>query len=141
VPKAAKGLYDVLVRGIEFETAVLRDATTGLHLLPAMREAPLEAINPGLLASARMAAVFTFMKRQYDTIIVSAPPLLPVVDGRLLADHADRIVFVMSWTSTPKQLARRALKALGASRQRIAGVIMSGSDPESAETPATRRAA
>ena len=81
-----------------------------------------------MLASARMAAVFTFMKRQFDTIIVSAPPLLPVVDGRLLADHADQIVFVMAWKRTPKQLAKRALKTLGLSHQKVVGVVMNQVD-------------
>lgn len=129
VPKAAAGLLDVLSRGMDYERAVLRDAATGLSFLPAMAENPLDAANPEMLASARMAAVFTFMKRQYDTIIVSAPPLLPVVDGRLLADHADQIVFVMAWRKTPKQLARRALKCIGFSQQKIAGVIMNQVEP------------
>ncbi len=118
----------MLTRDLDFEKAILRDATTGLNFLPAMRENPLDVANPEMLASAKMAAVFTFMKRQFDTIIISAPPLLPVVDGRLLADHADQIVFVMAWRKTPKQLARRALKSLGFSQQKIVGVVMNQVD-------------
>lgn len=129
VPSAGTGLLEVLARNLDFETAVLRDATTNLNFLPAMRESSLDVANPEMLASARMAAVFTFMKRQFDAIIVSAPPLLPVVDSRLLADHADQIVFVMTWKSTPKELARRALKLLGYSQDKVAGVILNQVDP------------
>jgi capsular exopolysaccharide synthesis family protein len=123
-PNPPSGLLDVLTRGLDFERAILRDATTGLNFLPAMRENALDVANPELLASARMAAIFTFMKRQFDTIIISAPPLLPIVDGRLLADHADQVVFVMAWRRTPKQLVKKALRCLGISQSKIAGVIM-----------------
>jgi Mrp family chromosome partitioning ATPase len=100
-----------------------------------MRDSSLDISSPEMLASARMAAVFTFMKRQFDTIVVCAPPLLPVVDGRLLADHADQIVFVMSWKSTPKELARRALKLLGYSQGKVAGVILNRVDPSELTVP------
>ena len=49
---------------------------------------------------------------------------MPVIDGRILADYADQIVFVMTWQKTPKQLAKRALKTLGLNEQKIAGVIL-----------------
>jgi Mrp family chromosome partitioning ATPase len=55
--------------------------------------------------------------------------MLPVIDGRLLADHADHLVFVMTWQRTPKQLARRALRCLGTSQSKIVGVVMNGADP------------
>jgi uncharacterized protein involved in exopolysaccharide biosynthesis/Mrp family chromosome partitioning ATPase len=135
VPSAMTGLLEVLNRNIDFETAVLRDATTNLNFMPAMRDSSLDISSPEMLASARMAAVFTFMKRQFDTIVVCAPPLLPVVDGRLLADHADQIVFVMSWKSTPKELARRALKLLGYSQGKVAGVILNRVDPSELTVP------
>jgi Mrp family chromosome partitioning ATPase len=123
-PNPHAGLLDILARDFPFEAAILHDQTTGLNFMPAMRPNALEVANPEALASARMATIFTFMKRQFDTIVISAPPLLPVVDGRILADHADQIVFVMSWRRTPKQLARTALRALGLSQAKISGVMI-----------------
>ena len=36
----------------------------------------------------------------------------------------------MTWRRTPKQLARRALKALGYNQQKISGIIINQVDPE-----------
>ena len=46
-----------------------------------------------------------------------------MVDGRILADHADQIVMTFVWRKTPKKLAKRALKSLGANIDKIAGII------------------
>ncbi len=54
------------------------------------------------------------LKGRFDVIIISTPPLLPVLDGRILADYADQIVFVMKWQRTPKALAKKALALWGA---------------------------
>ena len=76
-----------------------------------------------------MGTALESLKLQFDTIVIDAPPLLPVIDGRVLADHADQIVFVMTWRKTPKQLARRALKCLGFNHRKVVGVVMNEVDP------------
>ncbi len=70
------------------------------------------------------------LRRQFDTILIEAPPLLPVVDGRVLADYADHIAFVMTWRKTPKQLAKRALAALGHNQPKVAGVVINSVDQD-----------
>ena len=44
-------------------------------------------------------------------MLISAPPLMPVIDGRILSDYSDQVVFVMNWQTTPKQLAKKAQEA------------------------------
>ena len=61
---------------------------------------------------------------------MDAPPLLPVIDARILADQSDQIVFVMSWRSTPKQLARRALSSLGYNQGKLVGVVVNQVDED-----------
>jgi polysaccharide biosynthesis transport protein len=124
------GLLDVLVQGLPLEQAILRDAATGLYFMPAISQVPLELSSPEILGSWHMRSILTHLKRDFDTIIIDTPPLLPVMDGRLLADHADEIVFVMTWRRTPKQLARKALRTLGHNQQKIAGVIINQVDPQ-----------
>lgn len=124
------GLLEALSTGRAVEDAILRDATTGLHFLPAMGPAPVRLSSPELLASPRMHATLDSLRRQFDTIIIDAPPLLPVLDGRILADHCDQIVMVMTWRRTPKQMARRALKALGANAPKILGVVVNEVDDD-----------
>jgi len=118
------GLLDVLVQGMPLERAILRDAATGLFFMPAISQVPLELSSPEVLGSDHMRQVLSLLKQHFDTIIIDTPPLLPVMDGRLIADHADQIVFVMTWRRTPKQLARKALRALGGNQRKIAGVVI-----------------
>ncbi len=128
-PQRPTGLLEALSGGAPVEQAVLRDATTGLHFLPASGPAPSSASAPELLSSRAMTEALGRLKRQFDTIIIDAPPLLPVIDGRVLADHADQVVMVMVWRQTPKQLAKKALSALGPNQRKVAGVIVNEVDP------------
>ena len=123
-PQRASGLLDTLVRGQPVESAILHDRNSGLYFLPAMSPSPMEAGRPELLGSRRMADTMDALKTQFDVIIIDAPPLLPVIDARVLADFADQIVFVTTWRRTPKQLARRALHCLGYNHEKVAGVVM-----------------
>lgn len=123
-PQRQCGLLDTLLRQQPVETAILHDTASGLYFLPAMSPSPLETARPELLASSQMAAAMRALRGQFDTIVIDAPPLLPVVDARVLADHADQIVFVMTWRRTPKQLARRALHSLGLNHEKVAGVVV-----------------
>lgn len=128
-PHRSTGLIEALATGGAVERAILRDATTGLHFLPASGPAPVSASPPDLLESRAMVEALARLKTQFDTIVIDAPPLLPVIDGRILADHSDQIVLVMVWRRTPKQLARKALNALGRNQRKIAGVIVAEVDP------------
>ena len=71
-----------------------------------------------------MAQALAGLKSYFDTIIISAPPLLPVIDGRILADYADQIVFVVAWQKTPKQIAKAALKTLGINNRKLSGAVL-----------------
>lgn len=128
-PGNSGGLLEVLSRAAQLERAILRDTTTGLCFLPAIGSSPSEVSSPELLASQRMAALVTFLRQQFDTIIIEAPPILPVVDARIVADYADQIAFVMTWRKTPKKLAKRAIALLGHNQEKLAGVIVNRVDP------------
>lgn len=123
-PQRTTGLLDSLIHQTPIERAILHDTASGLFFLPAMSPTPLETARPDMIASRRMAETMAALKSQFDIIILDAPPLLPVVDGRVLADYADQIVFVTTWRNTPKQLAKRALHTLGFNHDKVAGVVM-----------------
>lgn len=132
-PQRFKGLLDVLAQDDVIDTAILHDQSTGLYFLPAMGPAPLDIHRPELLSSRQMHIAMARARSVFDTIIIDAPPLLPVIDGRILADFADQIAFVMSWRRTPKELAKRALATLGANHDKIAGVVINSVAPEALE--------
>ena len=119
-----RGLFDQILARQPLEQAILRDGLTGLHFMPAAGQSPIAASVPELLSSKAMSDALIGLKSQFETIILSAPPLFPVLDGRILADHADQLVFVMTWQRTPKQLAKKALKSLGSNERKVAGVVL-----------------
>ncbi|MCB1483974.1 MAG: polysaccharide biosynthesis tyrosine autokinase [Hyphomicrobiaceae bacterium] len=124
-PQRMMGFADQLIMNRPVEAAVLRDGLTGLHFLPAAGDAPLSRSVPEILASPITAAALARLKTRFEVIVLSAPPLLPVSDGRILADYADQIVFVMTWQKTPKALAKKALQTLGPNGMKMAGVVLS----------------
>ncbi len=119
-----RGFFDQLATAQPAEAAILRDGLTGLHFLPAAGQSAVLGSLPEILSSQSTAEALAALKTRFDTIVISVPPLLPVLDGRILADYADQIVFVMTWQKTPKQLARKALKSLGLNEAKIAGVVL-----------------
>ena len=124
-PQRTSGLIDLLATNRPIEAAILRDSLTGLHFLPALGQSPSTRSIPEILSGRAMQDSLARLKGRFDVIILSAPPLLPVLDGRILADYADQIVFVMKWQRTPKALAKKALALLGGNRSKLAGVVLS----------------
>ncbi len=118
------GLINQIVARQPAEGAILRDGLTGLHFLPAAGPTPVQISVPEALSSDALGSSLSNLRQRFDTIIVSAPPLLPVLDARILADHADQIVVAVAWQKTPKALARRALSLLGINERKIAGVVL-----------------
>ncbi len=118
------GLLEQILSQRPIEEAILRDGLTGLHFLPSAGAGPLHISVPEALSSDAMAQAFAGLRQRFDTIIVHAPPLLPVIDARILSDQADQIVFAILWQKTPKLLAKRAMKLLGSNERKIAGVVL-----------------
>jgi Mrp family chromosome partitioning ATPase len=128
-PSRSTGLVEQLIRGEALEAAILKDQQSGIHLLPAKGPHRLEASYPELLSRPQLGIALAGLKTQFDTIVVTAPPLLPVLDSRIWADHADQVTFVIAWRRTPKQLARKALATLGPNQRKIIGVALNETEP------------
>ena len=124
------GMLDQALAGRPFQHAVLHDQVTGLNFLPAAGPGPLSLPVPEIINATTFATALAALKSEFDTIVVSAPPLLPVIDGRILADYADQIVFVIAWQKTPRQLAKAAIKTLGINDPKLAGVVLNDVAPE-----------
>lgn len=139
-PQRLIGLLDQVAAQRAPEAAILKDGVTGLYFLPAAGATPSTISIPEALASKRMSNALQSLKSRFDTIILAAPPLMPVIDGRILADHADQIVFVVTWQQTPKQIVRRAMRTLGANERKIAGVVLNDVDETSLDDAGALRA-
>lgn len=126
----AGGLATVLAGRQSPESAILHDRSTNLCFLPAKPSGPATSFNPEVLAAPVFGETLDRLRGYFDVIVVDTPPILPVIDTQFIADHADQIVFVMTWRKTPRALAKKAVQALGDNRDRIVGAIVNQVDPE-----------
>jgi len=122
--QSPSGLLDRIADRKPVANAILRDCATGLHFLPACGPAPIGLSVRDILHSKAFAESVTALKRDFVTIVMSAPPLLTADDASTLAELADDIVFVIAWQKTPKRLAKRALGMIAAYQTKIVGAAL-----------------
>lgn len=127
--EGARGLLDQLAMDGALDDVLLLDGLTGLHFLPASGGTGSPTAGGSMspsdaLKSARFDAGIASLRRRFDTIVVSAPPLLPVIDSKLIAERADHIVFVTSRRKTEPQTAEAALRTLGRLREKVSGAVI-----------------
>lgn len=65
-----------------------------------------------LLGSSVFDILLEECKRAFDVVIIDTAPLLPVVDSRYIAPHADAVVMTVRWATTNQSDLRAALQGL-----------------------------
>jgi capsular exopolysaccharide synthesis family protein len=79
-----------------------------------------------LLKSPRLGQLLDEARRDYDYVIVDMPPLLPLLDCRVLGQWVDGFFVVVGAHKTPRKLVGEALKLLDPAT--IIGLIFNGDD-------------
>jgi succinoglycan biosynthesis transport protein ExoP len=122
-----RGLTDYLGGTIESSPALYPTTVANLTIMPAgsATENP-----PDLLGSEEMAIMLQSLRDGFDVIIMDAPPLLPVIDSVVLAGLTDRILLVVGWRKTPRNLVSRAVQLIEPAAHKISGVALNGARME-----------
>ena len=95
-----------------------------LTLIPAGR--PVR--NPlVLLTSPAFLELLEEAKKHYDVVMIDSPPLLPVVDTKILRRMADMVLFVVRADATPRDGVVRSLAGM----RGVAGVVFNQVSPGS----------
>jgi len=130
------GLTDVLLDSMPVSLVLQQLPGTDLTLLAAGQVPP----NPSeLLGSRQMTNLLEELRGEYETIIIDAPPLLPVTDAAVLAERADGAVLVVRQGKTRKDQLMRAREALDAVEARVLGVVINRARlPKTSTTPYTQ---
>jgi polysaccharide biosynthesis transport protein len=126
-PRASKGLLEVALLDEPIERVILVEQSTGLAVLPAPTTGSNSATTE-LMFSERIGNIFAQLRQHYELIILDSPPLVPLVDGRALAEHADQILLSVAWNKTPEDVALHAIELLGPVHDRILGTILTRVD-------------
>ncbi|MCA7996642.1 polysaccharide biosynthesis tyrosine autokinase [Burkholderia metallica] len=120
------GLSTVLRGGGTAAAAIVRDVAPNVDLLPAGPhvDRPVE-----LLSSDRLSALLTHVARDYDVVLLDAPPLLPVTDAVVLAAHADTILLAARAGVTTSGELLEAAKRIERAGARATAVVFNGFRP------------
>jgi capsular exopolysaccharide synthesis family protein len=116
---ASPGLSEYL-RGAAQESALLqRGPLENLFFLPGGATVPNAA---ELLVNGRLKRLLEWLSPAFDWIILDSPPAIPVSDARLLADHCDGVLMVVSAGMTPFDLAQKVRQQFR--DKRLLGVVL-----------------
>ena len=55
-------------------------------------------------------------------MVLDTPPVGPVVDAVIVANLADKTIFVVQWASTPRELVETSIQRVS-TQKRVAGVV------------------
>jgi protein-tyrosine kinase len=88
-----------------------------------------EVANPSeLLLNGRLKTLLERVTPVFDWVILDSPPLLPVADASLLADHVDGVILVIRAASTQTSVAERACQELQG--RNVVGVVLNALEKE-----------
>lgn len=126
-PHADAGLMEVAMGQTPLERAILLDRSSGLSILPSPAAKDVELITE-LMFSERIVDILDHLRQHYELIIIDSPPLVPLVDGRALAEHSDRIILAMGWDQTPQEVISHTINLLSPVHERILGTVLTRVD-------------
>jgi capsular exopolysaccharide synthesis family protein len=122
--KPVAGLVEVLRGDVPVESALVRDAATGLMILPV--RAPYAGSE--LLDAAHIDRLVDTLRDRFDLVIFDVAPALAVADARQLLRQLDDIILAVQWRSTPRQTAMATLRHLRALGMQPLGVVLTQVD-------------
>src|SRR5262249_40807031 len=130
------GLSDVLrernaIEELPLEVLVKKTIVPHLYLLPS--GAYTDNIF-SLLCSGRMERLLLRFRREFDYILVDAPPCLEFSDAGILACGGDKLLLVVRATFTDRKAAQAALQRLSLDGIPVMGVILNAWDPAHDDT-------
>lgn len=77
-----------------------------------------------MLGSDRMRALLTELQREFDHVLIDAPPLEASDDSVMLGRNAEGIVLVLRANSSRREAARKAVRDLESANVRVLGAVL-----------------
>jgi succinoglycan biosynthesis transport protein ExoP len=116
----APGLVDLLLGDVDEEDAVHFQENAGYWILPggSKTQTPTDLLN-----SDRMKSLMSGFKEKYDLVVIDTSPVGPVVDAVVVSHLADKVVLVVRWGATARELVKECVQQLSG-HKRIAGVAL-----------------
>ncbi|HEX9697847.1 MAG TPA: AAA family ATPase [Acidobacteriota bacterium] len=128
---AVRGLSDILLGELSMDIVMLTPGMDNLHVLPS----GANPLNPAeLLTSASTAELIQALRGAFDIILIDTPPVIPVTDSAILAEHADGVVLVYEVGKVGRDVLKRATSHLSNVHADIWGIVMNDVKAEAETT-------
>ncbi|MGY2745232.1 polysaccharide biosynthesis tyrosine autokinase [Arthrobacter sp. UYCu723] len=115
------GLTTALVGAVDVDELLQPWGEGSLFVLTSGQIPP----NPSeLLGSEEMKNLIVRLESVFDAVIIDAPPLLPVTDAAVLAQHVGGVVIVVGAQKTKRQDLQKSLRALEMVNANLLGVVL-----------------
>jgi capsular exopolysaccharide synthesis family protein len=123
------GLYAMLDGEVDEPSAITASGVADLDVILAGRRPPV--LNPEILANGIFVSSLKRWKKNYDFVIVDAPPILPVADARILARQVDGAIMVSRSSHCRRSDVIQACADLSAAGGPLIGSVLVGVKPGS----------
>jgi len=123
--EGAPGVTDLLLGQAVLERIIRRDHLSTLDYIPA---GAAEIHSLGLFMSDAMVSLLDRVRRDYDLIVLDAPPALAMADARVVARLADATLLCVKWRDTPRSVVRNSLGLLEEAHARVVGAALTQVD-------------
>ncbi len=119
--KKSEGLVSAILKKAELEDCIVRsNELENLYFIYAGFIPP----NPAeLLQSKAMKELMDQLKENFDRIIIDSPPILPVVDARILSRYSDGMVLVVRANYSDKLAVKKAVSDIKNMRIKLLGTV------------------
>ena len=127
------GLGDVLWSDIPLETVpishLVRDTeVAGLSVLPG---GSCGVTPSNLFYSPRMGKLLERLRKEFDVVMIDAPPMIHLADARVLGRLADGVILVVRSGQTTTETARFVSQRFAEDGTRVLGTVLNSWDPRS----------
>lgn len=105
------GLADFLSGTVDADAIIGVDPATGLHHIDCGDTKGL-VDAPIMLESAPMSTLLRTLAERYDMVILDTPPVRMFPDALILQQSVDKVLFLIRWAKTRREVALDALKGI-----------------------------
>jgi polysaccharide biosynthesis transport protein len=113
------GLVDLLMGQVNAKDVIRFHDSAGYWVLAAGNKTQNP---PDLLGSERMKSLVASFKQTFDVVVIDTPPAGPVIDPVVVSQLSDKIVLIVRWASTAREMVKQCVQQLSGHRK-IAGVV------------------
>lgn len=118
-------LNDYLSGDAKIKDIITKDPTSGLHFIGSH---PTQENIQNLLEGDKMKALIEHAHKNYDLVLVDAPPVVGLSDIFFLSGLVDACIFLVQWGKTPKHVVQHALRVLEKTQIKIIGTVLTRVD-------------